>query len=173
MREIPLLAPCKVVHDSLLDSTLWILDSRYWILDSLSKEIGLRILTLSDPNSGLLELNFQDSGIQITLHPEVTLLQAPVWSGIRKRWYFLRTKRFPYNENLSPFCPFLLKHYLFFSRYTERGHDNPWKHDCKHCRSSDAVWRGLQIKYWTKKLSHFSWLVPTGLYPGVNNAKMT
>ena len=78
MREMPLLAPCKVVQDSLLDSTLWILDSRYWILDSLPKEIGLRILTLSDPDSGLLELNFQDSGIQITLHPGVTLLQAPV-----------------------------------------------------------------------------------------------
>ena len=78
MREMPLLAPCKVVHDSLLDSTLWILDSRCWILDSLSKEIGLRILTLSDPDSGLLELNFQDSGIQITLYPGVTLLQAPV-----------------------------------------------------------------------------------------------
>ena len=50
-------SPCKVVHDSLLDYTLWILDSRYWIPHSLSKEIGLWILTLSGPDSGLLELN--------------------------------------------------------------------------------------------------------------------
>ena len=85
MREVPLLAPCKLVHDSLLDSTLWILDSRYWIPDSLSKEIGLRILTLSNTDSGLFELNFQDSGIQITLHRGVNLLQALVRSGIRKR----------------------------------------------------------------------------------------
>ena len=48
MREMPLLAPCKVVQDSLLDSTLWILDSRYWIPDSsLSVERGFKIPGLS------------------------------------------------------------------------------------------------------------------------------
>ena len=95
---------CKRIKDSLgiWDSTPWIPDSRYGITDFLSVERGFPIPIVSGipdslifipdskaQDSGFYKLNFQDSGIRISLHGASSLWSVARETGLKTSRYLM------------------------------------------------------------------------------------